>query len=421
MAKPLNTKLFNRIVEEAKAKFRWPSPTADAWVMSQYKKRGGKFADSRSGIKDDAQKSPGVKKRDDKAQIPLTIAKSDSEKRLVFGYAKFSEDPTNRGHYYIDRQGDIITPADLESSAYDYVLHSRDSGEMHVSKGAGTLVESFVSTPDKLERMGLPPDSLPVGWWVGYRIHEVEKGQPDPFDKIKSGEYTGFSVEGSAVRTPVDVQKAQPTASDVHVPSTGGPSSAGSAKSECECDGDEHDKDCPLCITKADDDEGLTTDEKRQLIINAQRSQSITPSEADEMLRRLVPEDAPLREDGTPSLTPEQMHFIAEMLTHLSMVAKHEGEDHPESSHGNRLFKPEADPVGDLLKRLKTRFKRTDVTALRGLQDKFAKSTGEKDALSHDQIVAELARRNIISAKDMKFKSTRFNKLKDEIAAAMTE
>ena len=143
-------------------------------------------------------------KADDTTRLTIPISKRDDDRRLVFGFAKFAEDPDNRGFLYVDKQQDIITPEDLEESAYQYVLTSRDAGEMHVTKGAASLVESFMVTPEKLEMMGLEPDAAPIGWWVGYKVHEVEKGQPDPWDKIKKGEYTGFSVEGMAVREPID-------------------------------------------------------------------------------------------------------------------------------------------------------------------------------------------------------------------------
>ena len=135
----------------------------------------------------------------DGVSIPMNIEKRDDDRRLVFGFAKFAEDPENRGYYYVDKQQDIIHPDDLEESAYDYVLTSRDAGEMHVTKGAGSLVESFVVTPEKLEKMGLPGDSLPAGWWVGYKVDN-----DDAWSKIKSGEYAGFSVEGVARRVPVE-------------------------------------------------------------------------------------------------------------------------------------------------------------------------------------------------------------------------
>jgi Spy/CpxP family protein refolding chaperone len=42
--KPINTKLWNMIVAQAKAKYsNYPNPGASHWVHSQYEKHGGKF------------------------------------------------------------------------------------------------------------------------------------------------------------------------------------------------------------------------------------------------------------------------------------------------------------------------------------------------------------------------------------------
>jgi hypothetical protein len=66
---------------------------------------------------------------------------------------------------------------------------------MHVRKGVSTLIESFVSTPEKWEAMGIPEGVLPTGWWVGFKVKddEVWKG-------VKSGKYKMFSVHGSGTR-----------------------------------------------------------------------------------------------------------------------------------------------------------------------------------------------------------------------------
>jgi hypothetical protein len=59
------------------------------------------------------------------------------------------------------------------------------------------MIESFVMTPEKIEKMGMP-DSTPVGWWVGYKIHDE-----DAWQKVKKGEVTGFSIHGRGKRKEV--------------------------------------------------------------------------------------------------------------------------------------------------------------------------------------------------------------------------
>lgn len=45
---PLNQRLWNSLVVQARAKFnKWPSLPASKWVHQQYVQKGGRFADSK--------------------------------------------------------------------------------------------------------------------------------------------------------------------------------------------------------------------------------------------------------------------------------------------------------------------------------------------------------------------------------------
>ena len=68
---------------------------------------------------------------------------------------------------------------------------------MHERGGCATLVESCVFTQDKKAALGIPDDALPVGWWIGFKVTDDEV-----WEKVKSGEYPMFSIEGTAVREP---------------------------------------------------------------------------------------------------------------------------------------------------------------------------------------------------------------------------
>jgi len=123
------------------------------------------------------------------------IAKSAEDKQLVFGWANVAIDKD--GTYPIDWDGDITEPEELEKAAYDFVLKHRVTGEMHEGEAKGNLVESIMFTKEKQEALGIPPGTVPEGWWVGFHVPDKEV-----FAKIKSGEYQMFSVEGQAVRQP---------------------------------------------------------------------------------------------------------------------------------------------------------------------------------------------------------------------------
>lgn len=127
------------------------------------------------------------------------IAKTLEDKKQVFGWANVAADAA--GTNIIDRQGDMISPEDLEAAAYDYVLKFGDTGERHDPnlRKKGKLIESVIFTKEKLEAMGLKEGSLPYGWWVGFQMTD-----DTAWEKIKKGEYSMFSIEGVATKIPVE-------------------------------------------------------------------------------------------------------------------------------------------------------------------------------------------------------------------------
>lgn len=122
------------------------------------------------------------------------VSKVDADKQLVFGWASVSR--LANGEVVVDKQGDVLDNLDdVERVAYDFVVESREGGEMHVRKGVSTLVESFVSTPEKREKMGIPEGVLPDGWWVGFKVTNSQV-----WENVKKGKYSMFSVHGTGMR-----------------------------------------------------------------------------------------------------------------------------------------------------------------------------------------------------------------------------
>ena len=134
------------------------------------------------------------------------IMKSDDEKMLAFGWASVSM--RVGGEVIEDWQGDIIEPAELEAAAYEYVRLYGEGGEMHERGGVAVLVESVVFTEEKMEAMAIPAGTLPVGWWIGFKVLDKEV-----WEKVKDGTYPMFSIEGEAERVEVDEEK-ESTASE---------------------------------------------------------------------------------------------------------------------------------------------------------------------------------------------------------------
>ena len=127
----------------------------------------------------------------------FAVQKSDDDKRLAFGWASIAIDEA--GNVLQDQQQDIIDPDELEKAAYNFVRLYREGGEMHERGGCAVLVESVVFTKEKMAAMGIKDGMLPVGWWIGFYVLDDEV-----WAKVKSGKYSMFSIEGTAVREPVE-------------------------------------------------------------------------------------------------------------------------------------------------------------------------------------------------------------------------
>lgn len=125
------------------------------------------------------------------------IAKSDDEKMLAFGWASVSMRVD--GELIEDWQGDMIEPVELEDAAYEYVRLYGEGGEMHERGGVAVLVESVVFTEEKMKVMGIPIGTLPIGWWIGFKVLDE-----DVWEKVKDGTYPMFSIEGEAERVKVE-------------------------------------------------------------------------------------------------------------------------------------------------------------------------------------------------------------------------
>ena len=122
--------------------------------------------------------------------IPFRVLKADGDQQLVFGWASVS---TKGGVPIVDKQDDIITSAELEKAAYDFVLYSRTQGDMHARRGVGRMVESCVFTAEKQAALGI--DLGMEGWWVGFKVDDT-----GVWKRIKAGELPEFSIGGKGER-----------------------------------------------------------------------------------------------------------------------------------------------------------------------------------------------------------------------------
>ena len=130
----------------------------------------------------------------------IEFSKVDTDKMQTFGWCSVVK---INGQDVVDKQNDLIDIAEIEKSAYDYVLGSRAGGDMHRRTADGgvhkvaDMIESFVLTPEKISKMGLPEDTA-QGWWIGMQVHD-----PEVWADVKSGKRTGFSIHGTGRREPI--------------------------------------------------------------------------------------------------------------------------------------------------------------------------------------------------------------------------
>lgn len=127
----------------------------------------------------------------------IQIAKANDDQNLVFGWANVALKAD--GNIPLDWQGDVIPPQVLESAAYQFVLKYRETGERHMGDCVGYLVESMMFTKEKMQTLGIPEGTLPEAWWIGFYIPD-----DDVYAKVKSGQYRMFSIEGRAMRNPIE-------------------------------------------------------------------------------------------------------------------------------------------------------------------------------------------------------------------------
>ena len=131
----------------------------------------------------------------DDFKLNVSIEKT-TDQGLVSGWANVAVNAD--GTIPLDWQGDIIRPEVLEKAAIDFMLNYRESGEMHHGSSVGTVVESIVFTKDKQAALGIPEGVLPEGWFITVKIEDN-----DVFEKVKSGKYRMFSIQGHGKRVPV--------------------------------------------------------------------------------------------------------------------------------------------------------------------------------------------------------------------------
>lgn len=137
---------------------------------------------------------------DGKPQFELAVkfAKTDVEKKQAIAFALVPDK--------FDKQGHALTTNEIEKAAHSYAINMAKKQQ----KGVGTsknhvefaedsyVVESWVDVDGSIAK-SLGIDPIPGAWIVKFQFTN-----DDVWEKVKKGEFTGVSIGGKGLLTPID-------------------------------------------------------------------------------------------------------------------------------------------------------------------------------------------------------------------------
>ena len=138
--------------------------------------------------------------RDQFVNKSMHIAKSNYEKQWVFGIVLAPNE--------FDSYGDVETPSEVADAVASYMLNlwkgdkPEAVGKQHEEPIEAIPIQCFQAPVDFWydDSPHTPEYMVPKGAWV-LGIHILDKKE---FDKVVSGEYIGFSMQGTGVRRKVE-------------------------------------------------------------------------------------------------------------------------------------------------------------------------------------------------------------------------
>ena len=121
------------------------------------------------------------------------IIKIDEDQRMVYGWASVIK---TGGTDVIDSQDDMIEADELIKATTEFMMDARMAKAMHSGEGIGEVVHSFPLVSDITKGMGISSEM--EGWIVGVKVHDDKI-----WKKVKSGEFSAFSIGGMGEREEV--------------------------------------------------------------------------------------------------------------------------------------------------------------------------------------------------------------------------
>lgn len=127
----------------------------------------------------------------------IKIMKADADKQCVYGVVLAPEE--------VDLQEDWMKPEEIEKTAHFFMMNGATVGDSHESVAKAKAIESYIAPCDFVGEGQYGSQPVKKGSWVlGVKILD-----PEMWEGVKSGEYTGFSVGGWGMRKESDGPEAQ--------------------------------------------------------------------------------------------------------------------------------------------------------------------------------------------------------------------
>ena len=150
-----------------------------------------------------------------KAKNNLTLAKIDSDKQEIISPALiplkniYRYDADTDSDYYVYFSKDTV-----KRCAYSYLKNNNHhkATYQHEERVSGVLtVESWIIEDSKTDKSTLYGYSLPAGTWMV----KMSITNPDLWEKVKTGDVKGLSIEGFFTSKYESMQKQQPTNEEI--------------------------------------------------------------------------------------------------------------------------------------------------------------------------------------------------------------
>ncbi len=150
-----------------------------------------------------------------KAKNNLTLAKIDSEKREIISPALIPDkniyryDADTDSDYYVYFSKDTV-----KKCAYSYLKNNNHhkATYQHQDRVSGVLtVESWIIEDPKLDKSSLYGYNLPSGSWMV----KMSITNDELWNKVKSGDIRGLSIEGFFTSKYEAMQKSEPTTEEI--------------------------------------------------------------------------------------------------------------------------------------------------------------------------------------------------------------